>query len=181
MRITINAGHSAVDPGACGRYSTEADVVRRVASELCNMLETLGHETQFVQEDDLDDVCCLTNDSEAEIFVSIHCNASGSGTAEGTETFYWSFGDGSYRLADHIQSELVGTLGTVDRGLKNGQNFDGRGHALYVLANTEMEATVLTELAFIDNREEEDLLNTHIDEIAQALCRGIQNFINGGC
>ena len=44
-----------------------------------------------------------------------------------------------------------------------------------------MEATVLTELAFIDNREEEDLLNTHIGEIARALCRGIQNFINGGC
>jgi len=169
MKVCVNSGHSNVDCGAVGLYSEEADICRDVGHTLCIELEAQGIDAVFVQEDELQDICDIANQSEADVFISIHCNAAENKAAEGTETFYWEYGDESYQLAELVQYELTKKLNTYDRGLKDGQ-------WLYVLKHTDMACTILTELAFISNPKEEDLLNENLSEIAVALCDAIVRY-----
>lgn len=112
------------------------------------------------------------NASDADIFVSIHCNAAETEEANGTET--WACA-GSYRgsmLANCIQCQLVDALDTTDRGVKiatPGVN------GLYVLTNTDMPA-VLVELAFITNPGDEDILANTQDALARAVARGVTDY-----
>ncbi len=112
------------------------------------------------------------NNSDANIFFSIHCNAAEAEAANGTET--WACA-GSYRgsmLANCIQSQLVNALDTTDRGVKiatPGVN------GLYVLTNTAMPA-VLVELAFITNPGDEEILANAQDAMARAVARGITDY-----
>ena len=174
MIIAVNSGHCpGLDSGAVGKHHTEAELVRSVGQALCYELEAAGHEPFFIQEDELSDITDAANDAEADIFISIHCNAC-NGSARGTETFFYQYGDASYRLAQRVQSELVNTLGTIDRGVKI-QN-DAYPSGLYVINHTDMPA-ILTELGFIDNRDEEELLASRIIDIAKAICRGVKAHI----
>lgn len=169
MKIAVNAGHCpGLDSGAVGRNSEEAEIVKSVAHALCYELESMGHTPLFIQENELEDICDIANEAEADIFVSIHCNAY-NGKAHGTETWCYEYGDESYRLADCVQKELLFTLGTTDRGIKT-KNDGG----LYVINHTDMPA-ILIELAFIDNPAEEDILNDNIVEMARAIARGIRS------
>ena len=102
----------------------------------------------------------------ADVFVSLHCNAD-SGCAGGTETLIYANNSGSSpQLAACIQSQIVQSLGTVDRGLKERPN---------VLKDTTMPA-VLVETAFIDNEDDAALLTNNADDSARAIARGITDF-----
>lgn len=168
MKIAINAGHCPdLDPGACGVYSTEAEVVRDIAEYAIDSLEKMGHDVIFIQEDELADICAIANDAECDLFISIHCNAANN-MAHGTETFYYQMGDQSFYLSVSVQRKIVNCLDTLDRGVKDGS-------WLYVIRNTDMPA-ILTEVGFIDNEEEEKLINLNIEEIGKAIADGIQEY-----
>ena len=169
MRITINAGHSEVDPGAIGPSGLqEALVNRQVSIKVCALLNYFGHRTQLVQSDSLQEICELSNTWESDIFISIHCNAAENPSAHGTETFYCEGSTKGSGLAQYIHCELVG-LGLANRGTKN--------NPLYVTKHTDAPAC-LVEIAFISNAEEEAMLSDVNMQytFAEAICRGIQNF-----
>ena len=174
MVVFINPGHAPngnPDPGAVNDTTglRECDVAKCVADNVEQYLNAAGVTTEQLQSDSLGDICRTANDSGADIFVSIHCNAVDAESANGTET--WACA-GSYRgsiLADCIQKQIVEALGTTDRGVKiatPGVN------GLYVLSNTAMPA-VLVELAFISNVSDEQLLADDQDDFARAIARGI--------
>ena len=150
----------------------ECDVALAVGQSAASYLNAAGVETELLQSDSLYNICETANNSDANIFVSIHCNAAEAEAANGTET--WACA-GSYRgsmLANCIQSQLVDALDTTDRGVKiatPGVN------GLYVLTNTEMPA-VLVELAFITNPGDEELLANAQDAMARAVARGITDY-----
>ena len=171
MLVCINAGHCpGVDSGACGDYSQEADIVKYVGEVVCKDLENVDIQTMFVQDDSLGYICRTANSAGADLFVSIHCNSAVNRAAKGTETFCYTGSHKSEKLAECIQKQLVDTMGTTDRGVK-----DGSG--LYVLKHTAMPA-VLTELAFISNPKEEKYLNEHKQVMAHAIARGITDYMN---
>ena len=132
-------------------------------------LETAGCEVRTLQNDDLGLVCETSNEWGADIFVSLHCNAFNT-QARGTETLYKSFN--GQRLANDIQSQIIRSINTVDRGVKERQD-------LWVLNGTDATA-VLVEMAFIDNDEDLALLNNDLDTIVRAIARGITDYATGG-
>ena len=71
-------------------------------------------------------------------------------------------------LAQCIQDQIVQSLGTVDRGLKERPG-------LIVLKHTCMPA-VLIETAFIDNTDDAELLTNNRDDFARAIARGITDY-----
>lgn len=169
MVVCVNAGHCpGMDPGACGKYSEEADIVKYVGEVVCRDLEAAGIRTIFVQDDALSEICAVANRNKADIFVSIHCNSAGNKEAKGTETFFYAGSSKSERLAGFIQNQLISTMNSVDRGLKSGNH-------LYVVRNTNMPA-VLTELGFISNEAEEKYLNEHKQVMAHAIARGVTDY-----
>nr|BAA12585.1 YqiJ [Bacillus subtilis] len=76
--------------------------------------------------------------NQADLFVSIHVN-SGVASASGTETYFQSDyeGENSRRLASDIQSQLVSSLQTRDRGVKESD--------FYVITYSQMPS-VLADL-----------------------------------
>lgn len=178
MKAFINPGHKVgIDPGACNPDGTqEADIALRVGKLVCDYLNVAGVETELLQSNSLNgededannpSICRTANESNADIFVSIHCNAF-NGQAKGTETCIYSTGSQSNILADCIQTQIVDSLNTVDRGIKTRPN-------LAVLRDTIMPA-VLVELAFIDNADDLYLLKNKTDEFARAIARGITDY-----
>ncbi|WP_370854430.1 N-acetylmuramoyl-L-alanine amidase [Megasphaera sp.] len=177
MRVFLNPGHAPggePDPGAVNNATglRECDVAISVGKSAASYLNAAGVETELLQSASLEEICEAANASDADIFVSIHCNAAEAEEANGTET--WSCA-GSYRgsmLADCIQNQLVDALDTTDRGVKiatPGVN------GLYVLTNTDMPA-VLVELAFISNPGDEEILANNQDDLARAVARGITDY-----
>lgn len=170
-KIFINPGHDIdLDSGAVNLNTgrRECDVARDAGKLLACYLQTAGYEVRTLQNDDLGLVCETSNEWGADIFVSLHCNAFNT-QARGTETLYKSFN--GQRLANDIQSQIIRSINTVDRGVKERQD-------LWVLNGTDATA-VLVEMAFIDNDEDLALLNNDLDTIVRAIARGITDFIGG--
>ncbi|MBT9157016.1 MAG: N-acetylmuramoyl-L-alanine amidase LytC [Firmicutes bacterium] len=107
----------------------------------------------------------------AACFVSIHCNAHATRTANGIETF--RFAGGHHRsglLATILQRHLVAQLRLRDRGVKTA--------AFQVLRQATVPA-VLLELGFISNHVEEALLESEVgqERAAQAIVAGLTEFL----
>ena len=153
-RIVINPGHCpGIDPGACGEYSTEADIVRKVGEVLQKDLEAIEYEVFMIQDDSLQAICDFANSHEPD----------------GTETFHFVPSEEGEKLAECVQNQFISTFNTVDRGTKDGSR-------LYVIRNTD-GPSILVELGFISNPDEENFLNENIEEMAHALARGITDYL----
>jgi N-acetylmuramoyl-L-alanine amidase len=94
--IVIDAGHGGAEEGARGPKGTrEKDVTLAVARRLKSSLEArLGGRVLLTREDDravaLDERAALANNNKADLFVSLHANASVRAATNGAEVFYLS-------------------------------------------------------------------------------------------
>ena len=92
--IVIDAGHGGDETGAKGAGGTlEKDVTLSVARRLRGAIESrLGVRVLMTRDDDrtvpLDQRAALANNNKADLFLSIHANASVRGALAGAEVFY---------------------------------------------------------------------------------------------
>jgi len=93
-KIVLDPGHGGKDPGAIGSTGiAEKDVVLAVAKKLARRLKTeLGVQVVLTRNDDrfvpLEDRTALANNEAADLFISLHVNASPNEEARGIETYY---------------------------------------------------------------------------------------------
>ena len=180
MKICIDPGHSGkIEPGACTAGVTEAAINLEVAKIAGRMLEKFGHQVLLTRTGEVDNDwmtwrCEAAWAFDADIFVSIHCNACADETVTGTETFYFPGSETGHALARCIQSELVAFCHTVDRNVKTNNEWT-------VLLETAMPA-VLVELAFLTNDADRAKLTSDMGkrQFAEGLVRGINRFADGG-
>jgi N-acetylmuramoyl-L-alanine amidase len=95
-RIVIDAGHGGHDPGATGKGITEAELVLDVALRLEKLLQKVpGVEVILTRRTDefipLPERTAIANREGADLFLSIHANASASAQARGIETYFLNF------------------------------------------------------------------------------------------
>ena len=95
-RVVIDPGHGGRDPGAEGSGTTEAEVVLDVALRLEKLLaEQAGVEVVLTRRTDtyvpLEERTAIANRAQADLFLSIHANASRSRSANGVETYFLNF------------------------------------------------------------------------------------------
>src|SRR5579872_406210 len=94
MRIVVDAGHGGWDLGTVGRHGLlEKDLVLEIAQRLGKLLQSrLGADVILTRNDDtyipLDERAGMANQSQAELFVSVHANYSDLPSARGVETYY---------------------------------------------------------------------------------------------
>jgi N-acetylmuramoyl-L-alanine amidase/putative methionine-R-sulfoxide reductase with GAF domain len=97
MRIVVDAGHGGWDLGTVGRQGLlEKDVVLEIAQRLGKLLESrLGADVILTRNDDnyipLDERAGMANQSQADLFISVHANYSDLPSARGVETYYTNF------------------------------------------------------------------------------------------
>jgi N-acetylmuramoyl-L-alanine amidase len=93
-RIVVDAGHGGHDPGALGSNgSREKDIVLQIALRLAKKLrEELGLDVVMTRSTDvfieLKERTAIANKVGADLFVSIHANASLNHNSSGIETYY---------------------------------------------------------------------------------------------
>ena len=106
--IVIDAGHGGAEEGARGPGGTlEKDVTLSVARRLKAALEArLGLRVILTRDRDeavaLDERAAVANNNKADMFLSLHANASVRASAGGAEVFYLSladYGDEAQRVA----------------------------------------------------------------------------------
>ncbi len=121
--IVLDTGHGGKDAGAFGRGkgTKEKDVALSLAKKIKSFLEAAGVNVIMIRGDDtfvaLPKRCSMANDTSADLFVSVHINASFSHAARGFECYYLStatddnaraleaFEDSSLKLGDEAGAE----------------------------------------------------------------------------
>ncbi len=91
--VVIDAGHGGKDPGASGKYSKEKDIALIVALKTGGYIEKNFPGVKVIYTRSTDKFIPLhkrgeiANKSNADLFISIHCNANNSSKIYGTETY----------------------------------------------------------------------------------------------
>ena len=175
--VIIDPGHGGLDPGALGINGIrETDVVLEVSKTVKKLLSDKGVKVMLTRKNevnlDLSPRVSFANNTDADIFVSIHANASRGKRRDinGLETFYFRGWRGRL-LAQRIQKQILRVSpGSPDRGVKQGR--------YYVIKNTRMPA-VLVEIGFLTGRLDARRLekNTHRNRIAHAIAKGILEYL----
>ncbi len=178
-KIFLNPGHyPGIDSGAVNSVNgvTEAEICRSIADKVEHYLKNAGCSVVVLQSNNLcgeypahPNIVATANALDADIFISLHCNAFNQ-QARGTECLVFAKGSYAEDLADAIQAQIVNSLDTVDRGVKERTD-------LAVLKHTAMPA-VLVEMAFIDNEEDCEKLINQQDEFAAAIARGVTDYLS---
>ena len=182
MLIAGNAGHCpGLDSGAVGPNGLqEADVARSVTKKMLQFLAEAGLDILFIQENELETICSISNSANADFFISIHCNSAESQEATGMEIFTTVGQTEADLFATYVMNQLATSeplkdlpvrADWVDGDVDKEANF-------YVVRNTNCPA-VLVELAFISNPDEEKILGDEAQQtlIAAALARGVTDYL----
>jgi len=178
FEVVIDPGHGGPDPGAIGIGGIrETDVVLQVSKIVKNLLSEKGVKVSLTRTNDVDlDLpprVSIANNTDADIFVSIHANASRGKRRDinGMDPFYYRGWRGRL-LAKKIQKQILRVSpGSPDRGVKQGR--------FYVIKNTRMPA-VLVEIGFSTGRLDARRLEkiTHRKRLAYAIAKGILEYLD---
>ena len=185
LNIVIDPGHGGKDSGAVAvdGYTYEKDLNLLVAENLMEKLNENSEINARITRDrdeyiKLLDRASVSNDSNADLFLSIHFNSSDNSSAQGIEVLYAS--EKNVKIKDTVQKHFASCLqkaliretGAVDRGIKNTP-------AIIVLNKTK-NVSALVELGFLSN--ESDLENIkdpdYIDKLARGIYNGIEDYMN---
>jgi N-acetylmuramoyl-L-alanine amidase len=114
-RIVIDAGHGGHDPGAKGKGVTEAELVLDVATRLEKLLKKVpGVDTILTRRTDdfvpLPERTAIANREGADLFLSIHANASPNPQARGVETYFLNFANNVSAAAVAARENAASTL-----------------------------------------------------------------------
>jgi N-acetylmuramoyl-L-alanine amidase len=90
--IMIDAGHGGKDPGAVASGLQEKKINLRMAKILGGMLKEKGFEVHYTRSGDtfipLEERTAMANGKNADLFISIHCNAHKDKNVRGLEVYY---------------------------------------------------------------------------------------------
>jgi N-acetylmuramoyl-L-alanine amidase len=117
-RVVVDPGHGGHDPGAKGYKGSEAELVLDVALRLEALLQEQGVEVVMTRRTDvfvpLEERTAVANRAGADLFLSIHANASRNKGAHGVETYFLNF------ASDPGAEEVAARENAAsDRGMRN--------------------------------------------------------------
>lgn len=194
--VLLDPGHGGTDKGAISpRQLEECRVTLDVARRVGRLLESRGIAVKFTRDRDtfvsLEQRIALNRKLLPDAYVSIHVNATADPRIRGVESYvttapgFASTAGGkadakSYdgnrngllnmRLAHAIQSHLLESTDTIDRGVKR---------ARYAVIKGSRVPAVLVEMGFLSNEDEEGLMisRAYRDRVAAGIARGILSYL----
>ncbi len=181
IKVYIDQGHNPTNPnsGAEGNGYREQDLVYTIGVLTADILRGNGFDVRLSRPtastqlgtSNSSSLAARTNDANAwgaNIFISLHANASDNPSASGEEAFVYSSSSPALPLAENILARLNLSTGLRDRGVSVRPN-------LYVLRRTAMPAT-LVELGFITNSTDAALMAKRPDLFARGVADGVMAY-----
>lgn len=150
--VVIDAGHGGTDPGGKSLGAPEKTLALRYAMRLGKYLAMSGYRVIYTRTTDvavpLSQRAKVANDAGADLFVSVHLNASGNPNASGPWTIYAAPSARGKRIAGRLQEALAEVLGGSAQAAYPDESPWVGNRRLAVLRQTRMPA-VLLELGFM--------------------------------
>lgn len=173
--IVVDPGHGGRDPGAIAVTGLHEKIVNLdVALHLASLLEGEGLQVTLSRPGDLflslDRRSGLANRVGADLFVSIHADASDNARARGFTVYVHRSASADARAAaEHIEQAMAQTM-MASRGIRTAD--------FHVLRETECPA-VLVELGYLSNRDDAALLGDPAvrERLAQAITGGVCSWL----
>ena len=189
-RIVIDAGHGLPDGGAIGASGTiESSLNIKIAKRVEKLLKKNGFTVIMTRSDentiaesgktisekkrnDMHRRLEIINNSNADLFVSIHMNKFTDSRYRGAQVIYSGNFIESEKLAQLIQKQFSAIPDN-----KSHRTCLKAPSSIFLLKNATIPA-VIAECGFLSNYEEEQLLNTekYQKELAEAIAAGIQKY-----
>ena len=195
--IFLDPGHGGKDPGAQYLGLKEKDLNLQVSQQLKTRLESLGYKVIMSRSSDvyvdfITERSRMSNETNADMFISIHFNATGHGLdsgEDGIQTYtYLPTGNipsvinkkwhdnptrlkYSYKLGSYIHQSVLATTHAKDAGLL--------AKSFAVLRETNKPA-VLLELGYMDDSKESQKIRTkeYQQKLVDGITQGIQKYYN---
>ncbi|WP_335872197.1 N-acetylmuramoyl-L-alanine amidase CwlD [Bacillus sp. 2205SS5-2] len=186
--IYLDPGHGGPDGGAGDEEALEKDISLKVALKVKEYLQEQGALVLLTREEDTDladkgtkgysrrkseDLkkrLQMINESDADLFITIHLNSIPSPKWNGAQTFYAPHYVENKRVATFIQAELVRNLENTDREAKIIQN-------VYLLKYAKKPGA-LVEIGFLSNPEEKHHLmkDSYQESVSASIYEGILRY-----
>ncbi len=173
--IVVDAGHGGIDSGAISKSGLrEKDLNFDVAVRLKQYLEELGAQVLLTRDDDrylwLYDRVAIANRVGAAVMISIHANNHDNSNIRGVEVWHHPDRKESAFLARCLAEEVLRRTGLPSRGILASKDF--------VIPREAEMPSVIFEMGFISNKEEEKLLRTveFREKIVAGLGQGLLNY-----
>ena len=177
--VVVDAGHGGSDGGTASGKAVEKDINLSVALKLKAILEDDKIEVILTRSSDekisLADRTSVANDSNADFFISLHCNYyEKDAQIAGLECYY----------NNSNETESKGYAESIIDAVSLSEDIETRyakTEGYYVLRNTQMPA-VLVEMGFLSNDSESQKLldDDYQESLAQRIAEGISNEIKRG-
>lgn len=189
--IILDAGHGDPDGGAVAADGTiESNLNLNLVLKLQKLLESSGTTVILTRSDtngiyeatadtireqkvsDMKTRAKIANNSDAEMFISIHMNKLPQTEYSGWQTFYKNNDDISKQIASNIQTSLNYFI--KKENSRTIKSISG----IYLTKNVEIPL-VIVECGFLSNEEENKLLQTekYQEELAWSIYIGIMDYL----
>lgn len=187
IKVFIDQGHNPRDfnTGAEGNGFREQDITFRIGILLNNLLSSNPEFVSMLSRPDEDTLLGFSNASAlrarvdmanswgADLFLSLHTNASVNPAANGAECLIY---DNSATEAREVSLDILEQM-TLITGVANRGIVERPG--LYVLRKTEMPAVVV-EMGFISNTKDAELMAYSPNLFAEGIYRGLLQYYGLG-
>ena len=184
--IYLDAGHGGRDPGAIYQQIMEKDINLIIVKKLALELEKMGAVVLLTRDGDYDlaldgavkrkqsDLLkrvSLINNSNCDLFLSIHMNAYSSSKWNGLQIFYDDINKKNKILAEVINDTLKENL----KDIRNIKNENG-----YFMYHKIKVPGILIEVGFITNAEDRYKLrdNNYQNLLVKNIAKGVFNYFN---
>jgi N-acetylmuramoyl-L-alanine amidase len=187
--IYIDPGHGGPDGGAGDEDALEKDIALSVSLMIRDYLQEQGALVIMTREEDKDLASedtkgysrrkvedlhkrlNLINESEADLFLSIHLNSIPSPKWSGAQTFYNPKYEENKELSKAIQKEITRNLENTSREAKGLQS-------VYILKHAK-KTGALVEIGFLSNPEERSNLldGDYQEKVAASIYQGVLNYL----
>ena len=183
-RIVLDPGHGGTDPGAVYGSLVEKDLTLRVALRAGEILTSSGYSVALTRYDSATTLGNsergeIANACGAEVFVSVHFNASTNASVNYTQTF-WGKRRKDEAFAQHMNGALWPALQADPSGnLTNLTNGGTWQFATGSLLQATMPST-LVETVFLSNAAEAQRLSqdgARLEQIAGAIASGAAGWV----
>jgi N-acetylmuramoyl-L-alanine amidase len=181
--VLVDPGHGGSDPGAVGAGGTkEKDFTLKLSLKLRDALTKAGakvvmtrtgdvdvHSKNATAREELQARVDIGAKAKADIFVSVHSNASVKREQGGLSTYYYAKAKNDAILAESVQKSLTKGFALDDKGVRQAD--------FYVTKRSPMPA-ILLEIAFISNPAEEKLLNSNWfqNKVVDCIVQGLSDY-----
>lgn len=182
--VVIDAGHGGTDKGVTGADGTsEAQITLQLAKQIKELNANENIRIVLTRDADIFQTVVqkaeLANQSNPDLFISLHCNDMGSaqGNTTGIEMFIASKNKTTYYDASRVLAgQLTASLQNLNEKMIGTKS---REKGIWVLQNVQSPA-VLIEAGFISNANDLQKLKTRAyqQQLANAILKGINHFLS---